>query len=332
MAASLTRFEHDLLRHLRENHVLNLTLLVGTSGGADSMALLCALQHISPLLRSQVFAAHIHHGWINGIQGEYRDRAWKFVKHQCEQQDISFYSNLLELIPKKHFTKEPQQTLKSEAKLRDFRYEALREIAQKLETKTGNKTLLVLAHNANDLLETRLMRLVRGTGAEGAAAMQVLKGDILRPLLSVDRSELVAYLKEIKQDYINDPSNENIEPLRNWMRKEWLPQLEAKRPGAIINMARSLGHLLEEKSAESWNPEEVIQNRAIDHRRFLEFSREDQRRLLATYMRYIGLKSYGLSHIDEVIKRLDSPKKIHSFSLLKHNWTVNAEQIKASPL
>lgn len=328
--AQMLRLEHRILSEFRQREWGNINLLVALSGGLDSVALLYLFHNLSSLLKIQIFVGHIHHGWIQGSQGDFRGEAWGLCKKICQKLDLPFYSNLLELKPEPRFLIEPKTTLKSEEEMRNFRYDCLEKFRKQLQESFLKPTFIATAHSADDQLETRLMQLIRGSGEQGVKAMNWKTENILRPLLSCSRQELREYIKTRKATYIDDPSNLSLDPFRNWLRNEWLFQLEKKRQGSVLALARSLRHLSEEKNSQAEGLEKLISEKAIQYPLFLELSLEQKKRVLAIYMRVMNMKNYTLSHILEILKRLDSPSKEHKFILLKHYWTINAEQIKAS--
>ncbi len=331
--AGLLRLEHRILEEFKRRDILAVDVLVALSGGLDSVAMLGILKAIAIPLKLNVFIGHIHHGWLHGEQGVYRAEAWKHCSKIAKKLELPFYSNLLEMRPELRFLVEPNTPLRSEVELRDFRYECLEKFRTQLRESSGRKTFLATAHNSNDQLETRMIQLIRGAGSVGVAAMSFKSEEnLLRPILSCDRNELADYVKEKKLPFLEDPSNSSKDPFRNWLRNDWLVQLEQKRPGSMTSLARSLRHLSEENNASAQGLDDFIMEGRISFTLFLELTFENKKRLLARYMRELNMKNYGNSHVLEVIKRLDSPEKEHTFTLLKHVWLINTQYIKASPV
>lgn len=329
---ALLRLEHRILEEMRRRSLCDQNILIAVSGGLDSVALTSILSEIAKVLSIKVFIAHVHHGWIYGEQGAYRLKAWKFCQKLAKKLQLNFYSNLLEAKPELRFLEEPERPLRSEEDLRIFRYRILEKLRCQVEEGYGRKTLLATAHTANDQLETRLINLIRGTGQLGAHAMQFRKDTHLRPLLTSERAELKFYLQEKNLEYLHDPSNDSVDPFRNWIRNEWLVQLESKRPGSIDSLSRSLRLLAEASESTDFEIEKCFLDDCISMRFFLELSFENKKRVLARFMRHKNMKNYGNNHVLEVIKRLDSNEKEYNFTLLKHIWTIDTEFIKASPV
>ena len=119
---------------------------------------------------------------------------------------------------------------RSEAALREQRYAVLDALPV---------DRVALAHHEQDLAETVLIRLLRGTGSVGLAAMRPRRGKYVRPMLGVSREAIVAYARAMGLTWVEDPTNEERIALRNRIRHELTPLLEQIRPGAIRALARS---------------------------------------------------------------------------------------------
>ena len=314
---------HFLLNRFRLEGVKNKHLLIAVSGGVDSVSLLALLLELKDALQLQLSVVHVHHHSRQKQQKIFQDKAIKMVQNLCQQNNICFYSNLSSFTAdtKKQITKLNTVVHSSEAELRRYRYQIFKDIFKK-----SKADYLVLAHTANDLLETRLIRLIRGTGTQGLPAMVFKKGVLLRPFLSITRQQLTNYIKRRKWSWCEDPSNQlNQHSLRNWIRQSWLPLLEQKRPGSIKSFARSLELIAQQRRSSHLESAAAESRLRIDF--LLELSYPDRQRVLAGYMRRQGLKNYSLSHIQELMKRLDSPQKTAIFFLLGKKWKITDSQL-----
>ncbi|MBY0315863.1 MAG: tRNA lysidine(34) synthetase TilS [Bdellovibrionales bacterium] len=289
--------------------------LLAVSGGCDSIAMLHAFAQLRMKIGFSLSVAHIHHGVTTGESSSFRDDAWEFVRTQCKKLDIPFHSNKAS----------PAQRIKSEgeseAQLRKFRRQHLKEFL-----KTTRSDYVVMAQHSDDLLETRFIRLLRGVGTEGIVAMEQEKGALLRPFLSNSREDLKRYLEHLGESWCEDPSNQSKKYLRNWLRQSWLPLLERKRPGALRTLARSLEILAQMTEAKS-DDGKYIEDQRLLRPVFLQLSLSDKRRVVAKYFGQCGFENFGLSHINELIKRLDVEQNDLTFRLLKKNWRANARHI-----
>ena len=211
-------------KYIRENQMLEAGSMVvaGVSGGADSVAMLHILKSIQKEFGFSLEAVHIHHG----IRGKEADRDEALVKKICEEWQIPFQSY--------HY---PVPRLSREWKLgeeetgRIVRKQAFAEEKKKLgfsEKREGGmgRFRIALAHNRNDLAETMLHHLARGTGLRGLSGIHPCNGEIIRPVLCLERKEIVYYLEERGIPYITDSSNLSDEYTRNRIRHHILPAME----------------------------------------------------------------------------------------------------------
>ena len=331
-STKLQTFEFRLLQTLQRLGVIgdaNVRILVACSGGLDSVALLTALHQMASRGALQLEVAYTHHGPQSGHKHDsYRDRAASQVREMCAQMEVPFH-----LI--KFTATAAVKELISEADMRLFRLGALR--AQALES---NCSWIALAHHADDLLETRLIRLIRGTGAQGIAAMrEVSEGRdfrLLRPLLSERRAELMLYARARGLRWCEDPSNKDDSPLRNWIRNQWLPELEKKRPGGVTSLMRSLTNLAELGPLPGPLPglalgsEQMMVEQIILREEYGLLGDMQRRQRIAGVFSALGLRDFTSGHVLEVQKRLASARKSHRFDVLGVEWLINAQQISAT--
>ena len=293
--------------------------LLAVSGGVDSMALFFVYLHLRKHFGFDFAVAHYHHGPNKDpLQEDFRSRAEGFIRDQCKKQKAPFFSNGDDQYG---ISKSEDEGGQSEAELRNRRYRFL-----ELVLKEESFDLLVLAHHRDDLLETRLLRLFRGVGPQGLESMSLIQGFRLRPFLDSNPREFKEYLLSCGGSWMEDPGNQSQKPFRNWLRNKWLKDLQERSPGALSALARSLD-LMVEGSKTRFSPELCIQEEKVVLGRLLELDREQQKQVLAFYMRTRGFKNYGLSHINEILKRIDTEKKNHTFQLLGCRWNVDAGQM-----
>ena len=316
LSLKLLPYEHRVLRELKKRGLYGRTIVVAVSGGLDSVFLLLTLYRLRLAAKLDLHVAHVHHGAAALKQKKFRDSAENFVRQLSEELKIPFHTNRVR----------PRSQIKSEADLRNFRYRQLDLICKKLAL--SHEPLLATAHHQDDLIETQLMRLVRGTGSSGISAIHFLSDAKLRPLLFMRRNEIKEQARLFKLKWLDDPSNKKLEPLRNWMRQVWLPMLEKKVPGSTFSLARSLAHL----SPSDKGADEYFRTGAISRRTFLSLEREKKSVLIVQYIRHLKINSYTQGQVEEILKRLDNGQVEYTFTILKHKWIVNAEQILAHKL
>lgn len=315
-------FEQAVLRTFRALDHAPKRLLLACSGGVDSMVLLEVLSQLKRVLALEIIVAHVHHGAGNA---RFRTRAWNLVKAVAEKKGLTFVSNSSNGKPAN------DKVLTSEADLRDLRWQLLRAWQMEFGAEA-----IVVAHHYQDLLETRMMRLIRGTGALGLKGMSLLdaREAIFRPLLMVEKARVLEYAAVADVKYADDPSNKKVDAFRNWMRR-WLQQLDQRQPNGTRNLARSLSQLVEQLentqiSSHSENSLSLLTDGGIDRRHYLTSLKASQRAHLAQYCYQMGLKNYTQGHIEELVKRLDDRKKRFTFELLQCVWSVTPDRIKAS--
>lgn len=204
-------------------------LLAGVSGGADSVALL----HLLLEQGVQVTAVHVNHG----LRGDASDGDEAFVRQLCAGLNVPLVA----------YRATPPEN-PGEDWARQVRYAFFRQAAEE----TGVRAI-ALAHHRDDQAETLLLHLLRGAGLTGLCAMQpdtAAEGlRILRPLLHLSRAELRAMLVSIGQDWREDASNADPRYLRNAIRRDVLPVLEALAPGCGARLANTAALLRDEEAA-----------------------------------------------------------------------------------
>ncbi|MBO7238411.1 MAG: tRNA lysidine(34) synthetase TilS [Elusimicrobiaceae bacterium] len=197
------------------------TVLVGFSGGPDSVCLMHFLRYLAGKKHFEIIAVHVHHG----LRGKAADKDAAFCRRLCKTWDIPF------ILKKKNVRSLAKKLdLSIEHAARKARYEAFAQAARS----TG-ATKLALGHHLDDQAETVLLNLLRGTQPEGLCGIPVRrmlnkKVEIVRPLLCITRAEVQEYLQENNLSFVTDETNFDETYRRNWVRGELLPLLESKQP------------------------------------------------------------------------------------------------------
>lgn len=223
--------------------------------------------------------------------------------------------------------------------MRESRFKSLEQYAGKADI-----DLIALGHHADDLLETRLIRLMRGTGAQGISAMKTTSTTesgrkLWRPLIQFRRSEIESYLADHGfrkgKDWLEDPSNTDARYLRNAVRRKLIPLIERLRPGGVTAMARSLD-LLAEFVEETRGPSGQVSGDAqgdseLDRHTLMDLSVSRRRESLSNWMNELGIRDFSKAHIDEMLKRIDTPQRRLSFELCGRVWLIGTTIRLASP-
>ena len=203
-------------------------VVVGCSGGGDSVALLHLLHRLSARRRPVLVVAHLDHGMRRGSAA---DRA--FVEKLATKLDVPCESDRRPVPAARRKGESPEQAA------RRVRHGFLQEIARK----TG-ATRIALGHTLDDQAETILMRLVRGAGPSGLLGMRAAgPGALVRPLLGIERAEVRAWLRRRRIAFREDPSNRNVRYDRNFVRLKVFPLLRRLNPKAARHIVQGAARL-----------------------------------------------------------------------------------------
>ena len=189
-------------------------VICAVSGGADSVALLFAMYLLRERLDITLEAAHFNHR----LRGEESDADEAFVKELCGRYDIPLHLGSGRILPGKKGL---------EAAAREARYAFLRSLPGKIAT----------AHTADDNAETVLLHLVRGTGLKGLGGIFPMNGNVIRPMLTVTRREVEAFLSEYALPHREDSTNATDLFLRNRIRRNVMPLLLQENPSLAENLS-----------------------------------------------------------------------------------------------
>ena len=215
-------------------------VLVGLSGGADSVCLLHFLHYLAKEKHFALAAVHVNHGLRASAL---RDQ--QFCEALCKKLDIELFA--VQVDARKTAQEE---NLSPEHGARKARYDAYKKIARR-----WGATKLALGHHLDDQAETFLLNLLRGTKLKGLAGIPLRRPltprvEIVRPLLCITRAETEDYLRQNGLSCQTDETNFDDAFTRNWVRNELLPLMVRKQPQIcrhITEMARELGELLSKK-------------------------------------------------------------------------------------
>lgn len=202
------------------------TVICAVSGGADSMALLWAMLGLREMLKIRVEAAHFNHH----LRGAESQRDEDFVVSFCKTHDVVCHVGGAHV-------KTGEKGL--EAAARNARYAFLQSLSGKIAT----------AHTADDNGETMLMHLIRGTGLKGLGGIAPCRENIIRPMLSITRQEVLAFLAQEKISYVTDSSNDTDNFLRNRIRHHVMPLLKEENPALAENLSATALRLRQDDAA-----------------------------------------------------------------------------------
>lgn len=290
-------------------------IILAVSGGPDSVCLLDVFFKLQKKYNLSLIVAHVNYG----LRGKDSAEDEKFVRKLAEKYNLRI-SNLTPAFvktstgkPDLSLNKERgQRKMPSEEKLRDVRYDFFEKL--RVENKFD---YIAVAHNADDQVETFLMRIIRGAGLQGLSAMKYKNNSrrIVRPLLGITRKEILAYLKINKLKYRIDKTNLESVFLRNKIRNKLIPYLEKSyNPNIKKTIFDSIVSIAEDYDFINTLAEKAYQkNKELSAKKILSLHPAMQRRVL---QKIISEKKFAdrqnenveFAHVEEVLKALKSTK------------------------
>lgn len=290
--------EHDLLKEKS-------TIVIGVSGGPDSLALLHILYRLKTKYQLTLIAAHVDHMF----RGKQSEEEMEFVISFCNKFDIPCEAKQINV--QEYATR---HRLNSQTAARECRYQFYEEIMDRYHA-----DFLALGHHGDDQIETILMRLVRGTVGKGLSGIPIKRkfgrGYIIRPLLKVTKKDILTYCNEHQLKPRFDPSNEKDIYTRNRFRKYVLPFLKQENPQVhqhfqyFSEIMEEDEQFLEELSREKMN--KVLKSMTsvkatVYMNKLRELPSPLQRRVIHLILNYLSqgkhLVSFSSIHIESVKK------------------------------
>ena len=274
------------------------TVIAAVSGGVDSMVMLDLLVTLQETLKLNIVVAHVNYQ----LRGKASHDDEQFVKKTAKRYGLPFYNKRSET---KKIAAKKKLSLQETA--REIRYSFFESLKH-----TVNANVIVTAHHKDDNAETMLMNLLRGSGIDGLAGIPPRRDAIVRPLLCVNRNEILRYAKERKITFRNDSTNAEDDYTRNFLRNKIIPVLK-KRINPSLNETLFHESELFRAAADFTNQEtekifkEVVSFTEIDikkisvHHQFIQQS--VIRRLLKTLM-----VDATFSNINSVIELMEQQK------------------------
>ncbi len=296
-------------------------IVLGLSGGPDSVALLHSILELKPRFKYELAAAHLNHRIRDPHES---DRDERFVRDKCAALGVELIVENADGLD--------ADLPNLEERARDARHAFLNRTA-----KLVGAEFIALAHHGDDQAETVLMRLLRGAGAAGLAAMAERgPGKLIRPMLALTRIEILDYLRDRRIDFVNDSSNLSTAILRNRIRTELLPMLErdyapgirTRLPGLAAEM-RSLDGLVTRLAArelETMRIRDGALGEALDVGRFDAIDPAVQASVLRLYLaeRLGGLRKITRAHLESV-RRLILEGGPSAAVNIPNSWRVERE-------
>ena len=220
--------KNEFLKNLKSYNLEGFGVLLAVSGGKDSMTMLDLFNYFKYELKLNLVVCHFNHSLRDDA-----DRDEKFVKTQCEKYGLKFYSKKEDVLLYSNENK-----LSTEEGARFLRYKFFDEV-KRIE----NLEYIATAHNKNDLAETVIMRILRGTGINGLIGIQSERGDLIRPILNFSRDEIEKYIEENNIPFVEDKTNFEELYLRNKIRLNLFPILKNEYNPRILGAISRLSNI-----------------------------------------------------------------------------------------
>jgi tRNA(Ile)-lysidine synthase len=288
-------------------------IVLGVSGGPDSVCMLEVLAKIAPKYDLELIIAHVNYG----LRRKDSERDEEFVRKLAEKHNLEIAVLCPHPALRATFSqkREKGKSLSSENNLREIRYNFFEEVRQE-----NYFDSIAVAHNADDQVETFLMRVIRGAGLQGLSAMKYKTGKIIRPLLGISRKEILDYLKKTNRTYRTDRTNAKNLFFRNKVRNQLVPYLEKNfNPQIRRTISRAVDSIaedadfLEKIAGEVYRTDKTNrtdQENSLSAKKLMDLHPALQRRIILKAIEKAkkDLKDIDTAHVEEILKALKSTK------------------------
>jgi tRNA(Ile)-lysidine synthase len=295
------------------------SILVGLSGGVDSVVLLHLLKQLSARFSWQLTALHVHHGISRNA-----DEWARFCADLCARHHIFLHIEHVDIAP--------------------LRAHGIEAAARKLRHAAFAKQpcdFVALAHHADDQAETLLLQLLRGAGVRGASAMPLLSRrtvspDLLRPLLHCSRQQILDYAAAHDLQWIEDESNADDHHPRNFLRHRVLPLLSERFPAYRDTLSRSAQHfaeasnLLDELAQQ--DAAQTIEGGTLDVAALQALSPPRAKNLVRYFLHSLGAPMPQAVRLDDMLRQLCRAREDAAVCIAYGDWQVRRYQGKVYAL
>lgn len=293
--------EEKVRKTIREFNLIekNDSIVVGVSGGPDSMTLLSILLKLKEEFHLKIYVAHVNHMLReNAIKDE------EYVKEFCKKNNIEIFikkANISEIAQK--------EKIGLEEAGRNIRYNFFEEVLKNTES---NK--IAIAHNLNDKAETIIMNTLRGSGVSGLKGIEAKRKKYIRPLIEIERYEIEKYCIENKINPRHDESNDDNTYTRNKIRNIVIPYIKNEFNPNIIKTLNRLSEIIKEEDEYVQSETEKIFKEILltdeknkiefDPRKFNEQEKVIQKNLILQAIKKVKGSTQGIEkvNIDDIIK------------------------------
>jgi tRNA(Ile)-lysidine synthase len=276
------------------------TIVIGVSGGPDSMCLLDVMYNISQKTNIKLIIAHVNYG----LRGEDSDADTKLVQKIANKYNIICET----LVCSKNI-------LQGENEWRNIRYNFFVKILEEYQSQS-----IAIAHNKNDQVETLLLHLFRGSGLNGLSAMKFKNNNVIRPLLQVQKQDILEYCERNNLQYNIDKTNNDIKFTRNKIRNNLIPYLQNNFNEEIIDIlaktAQNISEdydLLNKSQKQFWQFNKQSNTIIFEVEDFKMQHMSQQRTSLRIMISQVkgDVVDIQMGFVDELIKAIISTKNKH---------------------
>jgi tRNA(Ile)-lysidine synthase len=317
--SSLNEFSERVSAQIAPLLPAHSSILVGLSGGVDSVVLLHLLKELSARFSWQLTALHVHHGISRNA-----DEWARFCAELCARHHISLHIEHVDIAPLRAHG--------IEAAARKLRHAAFAR---------QSSDFVALAHHADDQVETLLLQLLRGAGVRGASAMPQLAEragsvPLVRPLLNCSRREILDYAEAHQLQWIEDESNADDNYPRNFLRHRVLPLLGERFPAYRDTLSRSARHfaeasmLLDELAQQ--DAAQAIEDGTLAVAALQALSPPRAKNLLRYFLHGAGAPMPQATRLDDMLRQLCAARKDATVCISYGDWQVRRYQDKVYAL
>lgn len=307
-----SKIESYITQHKLINN--NSKIVVGLSGGPDSVFLLNFLNNLAKQKQLTLLAAHLNHEW----RADSTDDV-KFCQDLCSSIGVPLISQKISnLVISLKFNGSKEEYAR---KCRRYFFEQLK--------KEHNADSIALAHHAQDQQETFFIRLIRGSALAGLTAMQPKQDGYIRPLLTINKKEILSYLKQNNISYLTDPTNSSDDFLRNRIRNHVLPALQKCDVRFDKSFSNTLYRLQETEKLLNTVTKKTFKQVAestengfiLDIKKLFELEEPLQKNVLMQWLIEHNVNFYPTDKfLQEIVRFLQQPSsKNHA---LHHEWQL----------
>jgi len=224
---------NSIRNYLIDNKIFNKNILVALSGGPDSVSLLFLLNSVKEEFSINLSAAYVNHG-LRSKEENLVD--YDIVKEHCSNLGVKLHVKIFKQGEILEISKERRNSIESVS--RELRYNFFNQLVAKDD-------LIAVAHNRDDQIETQIMRFFQGSSYEGLIGIKSERGNIIRPLINIEKSYLLSYLNSERIKFALDKTNSENDYLRNKIRNILIPTIEEVFPSFRNSLSKLEGKLLD---------------------------------------------------------------------------------------